>query len=171
MRPDDARQLIAVDFLNTGAPQQWADLGCGNGLFSKALLGLLPARSIVYAIDKQAFIFSEPSIQFIKKDFAKEELLLPLLDGILMANTLHFVQDKLPLLLILKKYLLPGAVFILIEYDTETANRWVPYPLSYTSAIHLFKNAGFESIEKISERQSVYNSAKIYSAYITGRQE
>ncbi len=171
MKPEDARQLIAVDYLKTGEPQQWADLGCGNGLFSKALLGLLPGKSIVYAIDKQPFVFSEPAIQFIKKDFAKEELPLPLLDGILMANTLHFADDKLSLLKRLKKYLLPAAVFILIEYDTEKANRWVPYPLSYASATQLFKQAGFRNIEKISERQSVYNNANIYSAYITGRTE
>lgn len=167
MKLEDAKQLIAVQYIKTGPSQQWADLGCGNGLFSKALLGLLPAKSIVYAVDKQPFTFSDPSIQFIEKDFSKEELPLPPLNGILMANALHFILDKPALLKRLKKYLLPGAAFILIEYDTETANRWVPYPLNYASAVNLFKQAGFSSIDKIGERPSIYNNAKIYSASIT----
>ena len=162
----DAKKLIENYRLNTAAPQKWADLGSGNGLFSKALLSLLPAGSTVYAIDQKPFTFTDPGIQFLEMDFEKGELPLPLLDGIMMANSFHFVKEKLALLQQLKKHLLPGAVFLLAEYDTETANRWVPYPLSYSSAIHLFKQAGFDTIEKINERQSVYNSAKIYSAYI-----
>ncbi len=163
---NDARNLIDNYRLNTTAEQQWADLGSGDGLFSKALLSLLPAGSIIYAIDKTAFAFSDPGIQFLKIDFEKEVLPLPLLNGIMMANSLHFVKDKLSLLQQLKKNLLPRAVFLLVEYDTTIANRWVPYPLSYSSAGNLFKQAGFDLMEKNKERPSVYNSANIYSAYL-----
>jgi SAM-dependent methyltransferase len=162
----DAKKLIENNRLKTVMPQNWADLGSGNGLFSKALLSLLPGKSVVYATDKQPFTFPGTAIQFLEKDFEKDELSLPLLDGILMANSLHFVKNKLVFLKEIKKHLLPAAVFLLVEYDIETPNRWVPYPLSYSSAESLFKQAGFDSIEKINERRSVYNSAKIYSACV-----
>jgi ubiquinone/menaquinone biosynthesis C-methylase UbiE len=162
----EARQLIISPSLPTEQNQQWADLGCGDGLFSKALLTMLPEGSIVHAIDKTTQIFSEPNIKFQKLNFEKDELVLPLLNGILMANSLHFIKDKIFLLRKLKNNLLPGGSFILIEYDLSVANRWVPYPLNYIAAIGLFKEAGFGSIEKIGERKSVFNSTTMYSLHI-----
>lgn len=147
-------------------PQKWADLGCGSGLFSKALLSKLHDESTLCAIDKQPVVFSDPRINFLTMDFEKEELPLPLLDGIMMANSFHYVKSKLRLLQKLKKHLLPDGAFLLVEYDTEIPNRWVPYPISFSSAKSLFAQAGFDSTEKINERQSVYNSSKMYAALI-----
>ncbi|MBE7179566.1 MAG: class I SAM-dependent methyltransferase, partial [Mucilaginibacter polytrichastri] len=33
------------------SPQVWADLGCGDGLFSRALAGFLAQGSTIYAVD------------------------------------------------------------------------------------------------------------------------
>jgi trans-aconitate methyltransferase len=162
----EARQLISSPSLPTDLNQQWADLGCGDGLFSKALLTMLPEGSIVHAIDQTRQSFSEPNIKFQKLNFEKDELVLPLLNGILMANSLHFIKDKIFLLRKLKNNLLRGGSFILIEYDLSVANPWVPYPLNYIAAIGLFKEAGFDLIEKIGERKSVFNSTTIYSLHI-----
>jgi ubiquinone/menaquinone biosynthesis C-methylase UbiE len=162
----EARQLISSPSLPTEQNQQWADLGCGDGLFSKALLTMLPEGSIVHAIDQTRQSFSDRNIKFQKLNFEKDELVLPLLNGILMANSLHFIKDKFALLRRLKNNLLPGGSFILIEYDLSVANRWVPYPLNYIAAIGLFKEAGFGSIEKIGERKSVFNSTTMYSLHI-----
>ncbi len=162
----EAQQLIKSPSLSIKSRQQWADLGCGDGLFSKALIGLLPTGSMVHAIDQTPQTFSEPEIKFHKLNFEKEDLTLPLLHGILMANSLHFIKDKPALLQRLKSNLLPTGSFILIEYDLSVSNRWVPYPLNYLSAMKLFREAGFNSIEKIGERKSVFNMATMYSLFI-----
>jgi ubiquinone/menaquinone biosynthesis C-methylase UbiE len=166
MTLDDAKKLIATQKINKLVAQKWADLGCGSGLFSKALLSMLNSQSAIYGIDKQPVVFSDPRINFLSMDFEKEELTLPLLNGIMMANSFHYVKSKLQVLQKLKKHLLPDGVFLVVEYDTEIPNRWVPYPISFSSAKSLFAQAGFGSIEKINERQSVYNSSKMYAAFI-----
>jgi len=163
MTLSDAKGLINCDQLNTLQPQTWLDLGCGDGLFSNALQELLPEESVIYAVDKQATTFHSKAIKFLKLDFVEEKLPIQPVDGILMANALHFVKDKAQFLNKIKKHLLIDGAFLLIEYDMETPNRWVPYPISLTSAKALFKQAGFEFVTKISDRPSLFNSQRIYS--------
>ncbi|QEC51850.1 methyltransferase family protein [Anseongella ginsenosidimutans] len=165
MTLDEARKLIAVPALHAGGPQEWADLGCGPGLFSRALLSLLPDASRIHAVDNRFYDFEEAGIQFIKADFEQDVLPLPALNGIMMANSLHFVNNKLRLLRKLKMQLRPGSIFILVEYDKAWPNPWVPYPLKFSSAGKLFQEAGLGPLEKIAERKSVYSRAKIYSAW------
>jgi ubiquinone/menaquinone biosynthesis C-methylase UbiE len=161
----DAIPLINSDRLDGTKPQQWADIGCGEGIFSKALLSLLHKDSIIYAIDKQPASFKEEGIKFIQQDFEKDPLSLPPLDGLIMANALHFVKNKPAFLQNIRKHLLPGGIFILVEYDTASANPYVPYPIPFASAATLFKQAGFEQFEKINERPSVYHRANLYAAH------
>jgi ubiquinone/menaquinone biosynthesis C-methylase UbiE len=162
----EAQQLVSSSSLSTEPRQQWADLGCGDGLFSRALLKLLPTRSIVHAIDQTNQTFTEPEIKFHKLNFEIDDLQLPLLNGILMANSLHFINNKLSLLQRFKSNLLPSGSFVLVEYDLAVANRWVPYPLNYGAALKLFSEAGFTSIEKISAHKSVFNNTTMYSLHI-----
>ena len=161
----DAAKLIHSNRIDNSVPQQWADLGCGNGIFTRALLTLLHKDRIIYAIDKQPESFKEGRIKFIQLDFTKEVLQLPPLNGLIMANALHFVKDKLPFLQNIRKHLLPAGLFILVEYDTDAANRYVPYPLSFASAEILFQQAGFKGFEKINEHPSVYQRAGMYGAH------
>ena len=159
-----AIQLINSNRLKGTGPQQWADLGSGNGIFSKALLRLLPADSSIYALDKRPTIFQEKQIKFVQQDFENDPLSLPPLHGLIMANALHFVQNKILLLQKVRNCLLPGGIFVLVEYNTDVANRYVPYPISFDSAVTLFKEAGFGMLEKISEYPSVYQRAGMYGA-------
>lgn len=164
MTLSEASTLINNEHLKSQTPQIWADLGCGDGLFSRALLSLLPAQSSIYAIDQHPFSFTEPNIHFLKLDFVHQPLELPQLDGILMANSLHFVPNKLLLLEKIKTQLRPNGIFVLVEYDTEVANPWVLYPLSFAAATKLFAQSGFAALGKSNERQSLYQRAKIYAA-------
>src|SRR5271154_7109047 len=160
----EAKALINCDQLNSSQPQTWFDLGCGSGLFSEALNVLLPESSSIYAIDKKPTSFRSNQIKFLQLDFVKDPLPKISVDGILMANSLHYVQDKRQFLDKIKSNLSSGGVFLLVEYDMETPNQWVPYPISFLSAKDLLKQAGFESVYKISDRPSTFNNRRIYSA-------
>lgn len=79
----------------------YADLGCGDGLFTKALAQLLAPQSVIYAVDKSQTALNSFSVdaniqlQKINIDFVKDELPFKNLSGILMANSLHYVEVKM----------------------------------------------------------------------------
>lgn len=170
MQLPEAISLIEKGIVPQSSPQTWADLGAGKGLFSEALLRLLPPGSTVHAVDinKRSYAQHNPSIIYHQADFAKDKLPIPTLNGILMANSLHYVQDQVACIKKLKSWLRnSGGVMILVEYDTNKGNEWVPYPVSFARAQTIFREAGFSKIEKIGERSSIYSSASMYAALIS----
>ena len=48
----EAISLINSGLIRPTGPVHWADLGCGEGLFTLALASLLPAGSVIYGVDK-----------------------------------------------------------------------------------------------------------------------
>ncbi|WP_118972774.1 class I SAM-dependent methyltransferase [Taibaiella koreensis] len=154
------------------SPVCWADLGCGSGVFTRALAALLPAGSSIHAVDQTA-AWTDPgnlavTVNFQQRDFVTAALDLPPLDGILMANALHYVRDQPAFLARIKRHLKPGAVFLIVEYDTDTpAKPWVPYPLSFDTLSILFRQQHFSQAHKLQERPSVYRRARLYSALIS----
>ena len=81
-----------------------------------------------------------------------------------MANSLHYVKNKLPFLKRVQSLLNDTARLILVEYDISQPNQWVPYPLSFDDLKQLSEDAGFVNLEKLSEHPSVYQRGNIYSA-------
>ena len=148
----------------------WADLGCGSGLFTYALAHLLPRGSTIYALDKSRTALTEhPNPQEViihqkQTDFVKDAIALPRLDGILMANALHYAADKQPLLAKLGRSLKENGVFLAVEYDTEKANPWVPYPIKFDALRELFHANGYTAVTKLGERPSIYGAGKMYAA-------
>ncbi len=151
----------------------WADLGSGTGAFTLALAELLGPGSVIYSVDKdggslrqqQAALrtrFPETTVNVQHADFTRP-LALPALDGIVMANSLHFVRHKLPVLQQVKAYLRPGGRLILVEYNVDHGNMWVPHPLSYPSWERLAGQAGFSHTERLNSRPSSFLK-EIYSA-------
>jgi len=168
MTLNEALSLIndAVPLLpRPGQAQHWADLGCGAGLFTEALARLLPEASTIHGIDtnpgfRHHTLPNATRLIPLKADFERDDLPLGNLDGILMANSLHYVKDKPTLLLKLRTYMRAEAPFLIVEYDTDQpVPRWVPYPLSFASLTKLFPNA-----QKLGERPSAYGRANIYAA-------
>jgi SAM-dependent methyltransferase len=134
-------------------PQVWADFGSGSGAFTLALADLLPQSALIYSIDRDRraleqqaheFRLRFPSRQVIYQpsDFTRP-LDLPRLDGVVMANALHFQRNKEPLLQLIKRYLQPSGRFILVEYNVDRGNAWVPHPLSYSTWEKLAHQMGF----------------------------
>ena len=66
----------AVSFIqNTvraSVPESWADLGCGNGTFTRALIDLLPQGSHVTAVDREQQRLHMAGVTFVKANFEKE---------------------------------------------------------------------------------------------------
>lgn len=172
MQLHEAKDLIRCDALNYPTEAVWADLGCGSGLFSYALAGLLPDNSKIYAIDKELTFDTRmfpdtKNIIPLQHDFVKDELPLHHLDGILMANALHYVADKPALLDKLLHYLKPGASLLIVEYDTDVpVPVWVPYPLSFVTLSALSGSKGFHNIKKLQERPSLFRRSNLYAALL-----
>ncbi|WP_428327920.1 class I SAM-dependent methyltransferase [Mucilaginibacter sp.] len=161
MRHSEAVSLIKHGITGKG-PQYWADLGCGSGTFTLALRSLLPIGSRLTAVDKDS---QNLPVNFIKADFEKEVLPLSGLDGILMANSLHFVRDKETLFTKLESHFSSNQKFLIVEYDTARANRWVPYPIPFDELGLLFTKLGYSSVTKLAEHPSRFGGS-LYGALI-----
>lgn len=166
----------AVSLINkvdlSGKPTNWADLGCGSGLFTRALGRLLHTGSVIYGIDTTTSLLPQLSSEGVEiipmhADFVADDLSLSGLDGLLMANSLHYVKDKAVLIDRIRRWLRPEGQILIVEYDTDRpVARWVPYPVSFSSLTGLFREAGFKEVTKLAEHPSVYNSGIMYAASI-----
>lgn len=169
MKLTEAIQLIKAAPISENQAGVWADLGCGSGLFTQALASLLPAQSTIYAVDQQPQQIAQPKdkgieIRFLQADFEKDADQLPSLQGVLMANSLHYVKDKSGFLKRLQPKLAHPGMFILVEYDSLRANPWVPYPISFAQAGPLCEEVGFTQLTKLGERPSRFRRGNIYAA-------
>ena len=167
MSIEEAIELISQLQVESGEPQLWADLGCGTGLFSRALATLLPPQSRILCIDTESPGWEVNStnnveLKFIKGDFNKYEFENDKFDGIMMANSLHYVKNKPLLINRLFPAIKPNGTIAIVEYDSESANSWVPYPITYEKLKKLFPD---NEIRKIGERPSRFGS-KMYCCEI-----
>lgn len=163
----------ALLLIQHAVPQRtttWADLGCGDGLFTNALSQLLHEGSLIYAVDKNKRVLDrvivKQGIQLEKLalDFVNDELTLKDLSGILMANAFHFVERRHAFISKLFNCLGNDGYLIIVEYNTDTANTWVPYPISFNSLEKFFK-AFYCTTEKLNDVASRYGGS-IYSAIV-----
>lgn len=164
----DAIELIKNCIPRSNQSVQWVDLGSGSGTFTKALADLLPDGSTITAIDQTDRQINSPNaavtIQFLHTDFTIQNVIPSNLDGIIIANALHYVSDQRGLLQRLSTHLKKDGCLIVIEYDTDRSNPWVPYPLTFKKLHDLLRLSDFKQIAKVSERNSVYNASKMYAA-------
>ena len=131
----DAAELI-VDAVGQGG-RYWADIGAGSGTFTRALRSLLPPGSRIYAVDNDAEAIVRlrglgGGIVPVKADFSRGVSLpgdASELDGMLLANALHFVRDAAGVLRRPVRLVRPGGRVVIVEYDRRARSPWVPYPL------------------------------------------
>jgi ubiquinone/menaquinone biosynthesis C-methylase UbiE len=168
MKTNEATALIRTPLIEWVQPQSWCDLGSGSGTFTVALAQLLAPGSTIYAVD-----FDERALERIRDqhngvkirkilgDLQSSSLRLPPVAGILMANTLHFIQEQQ---IFLKKLRSVADRFLIVEYERSKPNRWGPYPVGFERLRQLFTEAGVERVEKLTTRPSRFGGT-MYSAF------
>src|SRR5690348_13315933 len=67
-----------------------------------------------------------------------------------MANSLHYVRDKQPVLEAVRRMLRPNGRLIIVEYGTDRGNMWVPYPFTYARWETIAAAAGFRNTRLLS---------------------
>lgn len=151
----------------------WADLGSGEGAFTLALADLLGPAAEIYSVDKDRSAlkeqqrvmsgrFPQVTVHYQAADFTGR-LDLPPLDGVVMANSLHFLRQKEGMVGLVYDYLKVGGRLILVEYNTDQGNPWVPYPLSYPVWERLAGRAGFRETRLLASYPSRF-LREIFSA-------
>ncbi|WP_213806342.1 class I SAM-dependent methyltransferase [Granulicella sp. dw_53] len=163
----EATELIRIDKITGTNAQTWCDFGCGTGTFTLALATLLPSGSVIYAVDKDEKLlkqipdrYKEVTIHKQIVDLEVNDLPLPALNGVLMANFLHFV--KLQGAFVEKLRTLSERLLI-VEYEDRAPSRWVPYPLGFSALQNLLRGRGFTEIVKGGTRPSRFGG-EMYSA-------
>ena len=155
----------------------WADLGAGTGNFTWALRDLLHPTATIYAVDLDARAVaaqrarasqppSGPTIISLKADFTRP-LKLPPLDGVLVANALHFVRDQRATIRQITRYLRPGGRLLVVEYDLQRAQRWTPFPLPFAKLQDHIATAGLSAPTLIGTRRSPSTGIVLYAALTT----
>lgn len=162
----------AVDLIVEAIPRHggtWADLGAGDGTFTRALAELVGPKSRIYAVDRDSGAVAAlerwarekaANVTPVMADFTLPFELPDLgdnkLDGMLFANALHFVRDAGAVLARLAAWLKPDGRLVLVEYDHRAASRWVPYPIPATRLPALATSAGLSTPVITATRPSAF---------------
>lgn len=159
-----------------GPGETWADLGAGTGNFTRALGALLGPGGTVYAVDRDARALeaqrthtppSPSATVVLRQADVTRPLEFPPLDGLLLANLLHFVRDQQALLLRLGAHLKPGGRLLLVEYDQALPIPWVPFPVPPARFVALASDAGLAGARQVGYRRSPSSGRAMYAAVAT----
>jgi SAM-dependent methyltransferase len=167
--------LLRAGFVGVAAGERWADIGAGSGAFTLALADLLGPGATVIALDRDASAlatnaramaarFPEVGVETRLADLTDPPD-VGLLDGIVAANSLHFVPRDRQVEAVRRLAVLvrPGGRFIVVEYDADRGNPWVPHPFSFETWRRLAAEAGLRDTERIGRVLSRFLGA-IYAA-------
>ena len=156
-----------------GAGPRWLEIGAGEGAFTLALADVLGADARIVAVDRDARAlerltramhgrFAPAALERIVTDFTRELPDGPF-DGVLAANSLHFVRERGGLLARLREQLGPDGRLVVVEYDADRGNPWVPHPFSFSTWRREALDARFSEPELIHRVPSRFLGA-IYGA-------
>ena len=160
---------------DAGRRRRWLELGAGRGAFTLALAELLGPGGEIDAVDRDGgdlrrlaeemtARFPATRLRTIQADFeAPIDLPAAHYDGLLAANALHFVRDPAAVLRALLPSLRPAARVIVVEYDADSGNPWVPYPFSSGRWEEIATAVGLENMRSIGRVPSRFLGA-IYAA-------
>ncbi len=173
MDHDDHVALIRDGVEGVGG--RWLELGAGRGAFTLALADLLGPAADLTAVDRDGSDLSPLSAALsgrfpaARLHTVTQDFTMPLafpgapFDGLLAANALHFVTDPAPVLSAVRSFLRPGGRIVVVEYDADIGNPWVPHPFSYRRWEAIAAAAGLEETRLIGRVPSRFLGA-IYAA-------
>jgi len=176
MNHNDHVNLLKPAGLNPGG--SWADLGAGSGAFTFALREPTGPTASIYVVDKdraslnkleqdyRARFGDSQNLNLVSGDFSRT-LDLPFLDGIVMANSLHFFKDKEKILRHVRSFLKSNGMLLIVEYNVDSGNPWVPYPLTFETFRALAPRAGFSEPRLLAKAPSRF-LREFYSAVCYG---
>jgi ubiquinone/menaquinone biosynthesis C-methylase UbiE len=153
--------------------RRWLELGAGEGAFTLALADLLGPGAEIVALDRDASALRQLADELPRRfpgrdlttligDF-RDPLPAGPFDGVLAANSLHFVPDPIEVLRRVGAVLRPGGRLIVVEYDADRGNPWVPHPFSSRRFPGLATDAGFTGPRVVGRVPSRFLDA-IYAA-------
>ena len=158
----------AVSLIETAIPRgtaTWADIGAGDGTFTRALSKLLGPNARIYAVDRDARALASlrqwaardgANVIPVEADFTRPLQLPEQLDGLLVANALHFVRDADVVLARLAALVRPGGRVVIVEYDRRAASRWVPFPIAADRLPALAESAALSTPAITATRPSAF---------------
>ena len=174
----------AIDLIRAGVGdatgQTWADLGAGEGVFTRALAQLVGEHGRIIPIDRDDAAIRElrrisrdiqrPRIDIVTGDVSEIDTIDALrdiaLDGALFANVLHFIENPANTLAQIRAHLRPQGRVLVIEYEQRAASRWVPYPLPLARLREVAGKAGFATPVETGRRKSRYQG-ELYCAMLS----
>ncbi len=149
----DAVELIRGAIPGPGGA--WADIGAGDGTFTRALFERVGRSSRIYAVDRDPRAMAAverwataaranviPVVADFSQPFDLPGVDESPLDGLLLANALHFVREADAVLARLAAWLRPGGRVVVVEYDGRRSSRWIPYPIPAAKLPALVRSAG-----------------------------
>jgi ubiquinone/menaquinone biosynthesis C-methylase UbiE len=156
-----------------GAGPRWLELGAGEGAFTLALADVLGPAADIVALDRDASAlrrlaadlparFPGRRLRTVTGDM-RDGLPDGPFDGVLAANSLHFLTDPVAVLRRVTAALRPGGRLVVVEYDADEGNRWVPHPFSSGRFEGLAADAGLVDPHGIGRVPSRFLGA-IYAA-------
>ncbi|MEO8468821.1 MAG: class I SAM-dependent methyltransferase [Chloroflexota bacterium] len=136
-----------------GAGPRWLELGAGDGAFTLALADIVGVGAEILASDRDERVLRSLTAR-VQQVFPGRRLETRALDfteafpdgpfgGILAANSLHFVRDRAATLRVIREALAPDGRLVIVEYDTDEGNPWVPHPFSFETWCREAVAAGF----------------------------
>lgn len=158
----------AVALIEAAVPRErgvWADIGAGEGTFTRALAQLLGPDARIYAVDRDGRALASlrrwaaregADVIPVEADFTRPLELPEQLDGLVVTNALHFIRDADVVLARLTALVRPGGRVVIVEYDRRAASRWVPYPISTDRLPALAASAGLSTPTITATRPSAF---------------
>jgi len=159
-----------------GIGSRWLELGAGEGAFTLALADILGPGAEIVAVDRDARALASARDATSRRfpgarlgttvaDFT-DPLPPGPFDGVLAANSLHFVRDRGAVLAAIHAALRPAGRLLVVEYDADRGNPWVPHPFSFERWRAEATAAGFREVRLLHRVPSRFLGA-IYGAVAT----
>lgn len=169
--------------VSTGTPgtpprgSTWADLGAGSGVFTRALASLLGPTGTVYAVDRDGRTVrqlakhldarpgptSGATTHVRQADFTRPLELDPL-DGLLLANSLHFTSQQERVLRRLVGHMKAHGRLLIVEYDTHQRTPWGPFPVPLEQLRGLTRAVGLTDFREVGRQPSSFGGRELYAA-------